>query len=87
MKGMMQLLRKKKDKTNLIIKAISYCIAGIIVIGSTKEIFGIEDNNIIYKMGKYGSIIAIILVVIATIFGIYKLVRYLINRKNNQEDK
>lgn len=79
-------MRKKKDKTNSIIKAISYCIAFIIVIGSMKEILEIEYINF-DKIGKYGSIIAIILVIIATIFGIYKLVRYLDNRKDDQEDK
>lgn len=80
-KGMM-LLKKKKDKTNSIIRNISYCIAVIIIIYTIKV-----GNDYEKLFMKIGAIAAIILIIIATIVGSYKLVKYIKSKNEDIENE
>lgn len=79
-------MKQKKNKTDSIIKAISYGFAVIVVIYTVKN--GTKSNyqNLFAEIGKIGSIVAVVLVIIAVILGIYKFVKYIKHRNNDIED-
>lgn len=79
-------MKQKKNKTDSIIKAISYGFAVIVVIYTVKN--GTKSNyqNLFAEIGKIGSIVAVILVIIAAILGISKLIKYIKHKNSDIED-